>query len=76
MSTTDYDYEFIFPSVNYDQTIYDQCIIPDPTGKRQPFVQNFIEQIKFMLIQIPGVHNFSTFFNYQDKRYKITLVHN
>jgi hypothetical protein len=71
----DNDYEFIFPSVNYDQTIYDQCNIPDPTGKRQHVVQNFIEQLNFMLTQMPGVHNFSTFFNYLDKRYKVTLIH-
>ena len=44
MSTV--DYEFVFPSGSFDQTVYDACVIPDLVGDRAQVIQDTVVQIQ------------------------------
>jgi hypothetical protein len=69
------NYEFEFPSSNFDQQIYDECFIPDVIGDRQALIETAVGEIKGIL-ENPALnlHKFSTFVQHDDKNYKVTVT--
>jgi hypothetical protein len=73
MATT-FDYEFVFPSGSFDQTVYDACTIPDTLG-RQALVETTISEIQNLFNNtVLNLHRFSTFVEHDTKTYKITVT--
>ena len=77
-----YYYDYLFEFYTNDitdldkfNTIYDQCTLEDPTGNRKAIIYNKSLEILEILSRTPGIHICSSFVNYNNKRYKIT-VHN
>jgi hypothetical protein len=73
MSSLDFDYEFIFTSGNFDQLVYNNCILLDNSNTRQNIVEFTISEIQTIFINLPRIQNFSTFINVDGKKYKITV---
>ena len=46
MSSTNFDYEFIFHNGVFEQTIYNQCTIPDTLGNRQAAIEGLVSTIQ------------------------------
>ena len=71
----DADYEFNFPSGQFDQQIYNECPILDVIGDRQSLVEGAVESIKALLGNPAlNLHKFSTYLSHDDKNYKITVT--
>lgn len=75
MSTT-FDYEFVFPTGSFDQAVYDACTIQDVLGGRQQVIQDTVAQIQniFNNMSSLNLHQFSTFAEYENKNYKVTVA--
>lgn len=73
MSDLTFTYEFNFTNGIFEQSIYDNCDIPDPNNLRQPIIENMVSEILTIFTNVPGLHIFSTFVNYENVKYKITL---
>lgn len=72
MATT-FDYEFIFPSGSFDQTVYNACTIPDTLGGRQALIEATVLEINGLFNSpVLNIHQFSTFVDYGGKTYKVT----
>lgn len=70
---SDFKYEFNFTNGVFEQVIYDKCDIKDNIGGRQIIIENMVLEILTIFKNIPGLHIFSTFVNYDNINYKITL---
>jgi hypothetical protein len=71
-------YEFYFytddiTEVGKFDTIYNMCTIEDPFGNRRGLVYDKCLEILEILSITPGIHICSSFVNYNNKRYKVTL---
>ena len=75
MSELQFNYEFIFSSGSFDQSVYNQCTLPDETGTRLQDIKNTIFEIQAIFINVPGLHVFSTFLQESNYRFKITVNH-
>jgi hypothetical protein len=74
MATT-VDYEFIFPSGSFNQTVYDECTIPDTLGGRQPLIESTVTEIQGLFNNtVLNLHRFSTFIEHGGKNYKVTVT--
>jgi hypothetical protein len=73
-----FDYEFVFYTndinITFD-TIYNQCTLEDPSGNRRALIYDKCLEILQILTRTPGIHICSSFVNYNNKRYKVT-IHN
>lgn len=67
------EYEFYFSSGNFDQVIYDRYINSNDL-KLQIKIIEIVNNIKNVLININGLHVFSTFLEYNNLKFKITLL--
>lgn len=73
MSTV--DYEFVFPSGSFDQTVYDACVIPDLVGDRPQVIQDTVVQIQGIFNNsVLNLHKFSTFVEHGTNNYKVTVT--
>lgn len=79
---TIYYYDYIFEFYTNDitdlekfDTIYNQCTLDDPSGNRKAVIYNKYLEILEILSKTPGIRVCSSFVNYNNKRYKVT-VHN
>jgi len=75
-----YDYLFEFyindiTDLDKFNTIYNQCTLEDPSGNRKALIYNKSLEILQILSKTPGIRICSSFVNYNNKRYKVT-VHN
>jgi hypothetical protein len=77
-----YYYDYLFEFYTNDitdldkfNTIYNTCTLEDPTGNRKALIYNKSLEILEILSRTPGIHICSSFVNYNNKRYKVT-VHN
>lgn len=70
-----FDYEFVFPSGSFSEVEYNKCTIPDPSGGRQQVIQDTVAQIQniFNNMSALNLNQFSTFAEYDEKRYKVTV---
>jgi hypothetical protein len=73
-----WDYEFYFytddiTEVGKFDTIYNMCTLEDPSGDRRSLVYDKCLEILEILSITPGIHICSSFVNYNNKRYKVTL---
>ncbi len=69
------DYEFIFPSGSFDQTVYNACTIPDLVGDRQQVIQDTVAQIQSVFNNsVLNLHIFSTFVEHGTNNYKVTVT--
>lgn len=81
LNTIQYDYIFEFyknddiTDISKFNTIYNQCTLEDPSGNRKDLIYNKCLEILQILSITPGIHICSSFVNYENKRYKVT-VHN
>jgi hypothetical protein len=75
---TIFDYEFVFYTndinTNFD-TIYNQCTLEDLSGNSRTLIYDKCLEILQILTRTPGIHICSSFVNYNNKRYKVT-IHN
>ncbi len=72
------DYNFTFftediTDINKFDTIYNMCTIEDPSGNRRALIYDKSLEILRILSMTPGIHICSSFVNYNNKRYKVTL---
>ena len=73
--STNFDYEFIFPTGAFDQTIYNACTIPDNLGTRQVAIQELIVTIQALFNNNAlNLHKFSSFIDNDIYRYKVTVT--
>ncbi len=77
-----YYYDYLFEFYTNDitdldkfNTIYNQCTLEDPSGNRKVLIYNKYLEILQILSKTPGIRTCSSFVNYNNKRYKVT-VHN
>ena len=70
----DYDYEFIFSTGIFDIDIYNQCSLPDVSNTRQTLISDAVDVINRIFINVPGLHQFSTFIDDDSYRYKVTVI--
>lgn len=70
---SDFSYEFNFINGIFEQNIYDKCDINDNIGNRQIMIEDMVIKMLGILRDIPGLHIFSSFVNYDNIIYKITL---
>lgn len=72
-----FDYEFNFLNGYFEQSIYDQCTITDTNtdllNNRQSLVESTVNNIMDIFTNIKGLNIFSTFINYNQHVYKITM---
>lgn len=71
-----HDYEFVFPSKTFDQTVYDQCTLNDSSNTRLSVLNDTIATISEIFTNLPNLNTFSTFKQIGEFRYKITLSNN
>lgn len=73
--STSFDYEFIFPDGVFNQTVYDVCTIEDTVGGRNVVIQDTVTKIQniFHTMNALKVRKFSTFANYENVTYKVTV---
>lgn len=69
-----YDYEFDFTSGSFDQTVYDECTLPDNLSTRQSEIESKVNQIVSIFSNLPNLNKFSTFYDDGTYRYKITVT--
>jgi hypothetical protein len=70
-----FDYEFIFPTGSFDQTIYNACTIPDTLGRRQSIIESTVTEVQNIFKNnVLNLHKFSTFVEYNNKNYKVTVT--
>lgn len=70
-----FDYEFIFPSDTFDQTIYNKCTIPDKLGTRKAAIQEIVITIKALFNNNAfNLRQFSSFVHNDIYTYKVTLT--
>ena len=75
MSSTNFDYEFIFHNGVFEQTIYNQCTIPDTLGNRQAAIEGLVSTIQALFNnKFLNLHIFSSFVDNNNKRYKVTVT--
>lgn len=72
MSDIIFDYEFIFIG-SFNLTTYLKCNIKDIIGNRSSIIQNKCIQLQITFNKVLGSRIFSTFAEYDNKIYKITL---
>lgn len=71
----EFDYEFVFPSGAFNQAVYDECTIPDTLGGRQAVIEGKVDNIVSLFNNdVLNLHRFSTFVDYDDKKYKVTVT--
>ena len=68
-----YDFELTFVQ-NYDSNIILNASIPDKDIDFQNIVKNTIESILNIFTLYQGVHKMSSFIEYNQTKYKITLT--
>lgn len=69
------DYEFIFPSGSFDQTVYDECTIADTLGDRQALIESAVLNAQNLFNNnVLNLHRFSTFVAHDNKTYKVTVT--
>ena len=70
-----FDYEFVFPSGSFDQTVYNECTIPDLVGDRQQVIESTVSQIQNIFNNtVLNLHNFSTFVEHGTNNYKVSVT--
>lgn len=74
MATIPFDYEFIFTTGSFDLTTYLKCNIIDIIGNRLSIIQNICLQLQITFNKTLGSRIFSTFVEYGNKVYKITII--
>jgi hypothetical protein len=75
---TIFDYEFYFNTdditdVDKFNTIYNECNLEDPTGNRRSLIYDKCLEILQILARTPGIRVCSSFVNYDNKKYKVTV---
>jgi len=77
MSGVEFDYEFIFNKDTFDVNVYNACTIPDVTGGRQNVIEQQLNVMSHILSNsLPNLKVFSSFIDYNDYKYKITVNNN
>jgi hypothetical protein len=70
-----FDYEFSFPSGSFNQTIYNACTIQDKLGGRQAIIEGKVVEVQNIFNNnVLNLHRFSTFVEYDNKNYKVTVI--
>jgi hypothetical protein len=70
----DCDYEFIFNKNSFDMNVYNACTIPDVSGGRQSIIEEQLQVMSSILTHtLPNLKVFSSFIDYNDYKYKITV---
>lgn len=72
-----FDYEFIFTN-SFDINVYNNCtisLLSIDNISRQNLIETKTLELKQILTEVPGIHVFSTFLNFNGSKYKITLTH-
>jgi len=70
-----FNYEFIFTSGSFDQRVYNACTVPDTLGGRQAVIESTIAEVQNVFNNnILNLHKFSTFVEYGNKSYKVTVT--
>jgi len=73
MSGFDYDFEILFTN-DFDQAVLDASGSPhaaDPEFQQQ--VQGVLGSVKTIMLLQPGINQMSTYTEFADTRYKLTL---
>jgi len=73
-----FDYEFSFDNndimdMGRFDIIYNKCKIEDISGNRKDMIYNKCVEIMTLLSIAPGFRVFSSFINYNNKKYKVTI---
>jgi hypothetical protein len=73
-----FDYEFMFDNndiidMGRFDIIYNKCNIEDVSGNRKDIIYNKCVEIMTLLSISPGFRVFSSFINYENKKYKVTI---
>jgi hypothetical protein len=70
-----FDYEFIFTSGSFDQTVYSTCTIPDTLGGRKVVIERTVREVQNIFNNnVLNLHKFSTFVEHGNKNYKVTVT--
>jgi hypothetical protein len=72
-----FDYEFQFTN-NFDINVYNNCSIslsPEDNTIRQNLIEDLTLKLKQIISEVPGIHVFSSFQDFNGSRYKITFTH-
>jgi len=70
-----FNYEFIFTSGSFDQRVYNACTVPDTLGGRQAVIESTIAEVQNVFNNnVLNLHKFSTFAEYGNKNYKVTVT--
>ena len=75
---TIFDYEFYFNTddiIDIDKfnTMYNECNLEDPSGNRRSLIYDKSLEILQILTMTPGIRICSSFVNYDNKKYKVTI---
>lgn len=73
MSNLDFDFELIF-TTQFDADVILNSDVPDKSQEFQDTIQQNVNSIKNILTLYPGINTMTTFTDYQDKKYKITVI--
>lgn len=74
--TSDYEFYFYINDItDFDKfnTIYDKCNLEDPSGNRRSLIYDKCLEILQILSRTPGIRVCSSFVNYNNKKYKVTV---
>ena len=74
--TSDYEFYFYINDItDFDKfnTIYDKCNLEDPSGNRRSLIYDQCLEILQILSRTPGIRVCSSFVNYNNKKYKVTV---
>ena len=72
---SDFSYNYLLMFMNdFDESVIDSSDIPDKSSEFKLFVQEKYNNLLYVLTIQPGVKEASTFLEYNNLRYKITVV--
>lgn len=74
--SVNFDYIFEFENGIFEQSIYDQCTIPEGPSNRQQQIEEKVNIMLQVFNNIKGLKNFETFIIIDSVTYKICLCKN